>query len=168
MPKLPSRGGRTINIVRTIAVVALCLCATTNAAACSTINSPTEHLLFSRAKSVFRAQVTEVKLSHLANPENPAEQVEVVEARYILKEAFRGNPPSTGFVRDLPYGPGNCSLGVLPGVEYVFFPGEHDFVLTYSGSFGYFNSEDREVKQHLEALRQMNATGRCRQATNCP
>lgn len=145
--------------MKTIAVAALCLCVATNAAACSTINSPTEHLLFSRAKSVFRARVTEVKLSHLANPENTAEQVEVVEARYVVKEVFRGAPPSTGFVRDLPYGPGNCSLGVLPGVEYVFFPGEHDFVLIYSGSFGYFNPEDREVKQHLEALRHMSATG---------
>ena len=93
----------------------------------------------------------------MVNPANPAEHVEVVEARYEVKEVFRGTPPSSGFVRDLPYGPGNCSLGVLPGMEYVFFPGEQDFVLIFSGSFGYFNPEGSEVKQHLEALRHMGS-----------
>lgn len=139
------------------AIVALCLFAAANATACSTANPPTERQLFARATSVFRARVTEAKLSRLANPENTAEQIEIVEARYEVKEVFRGTPPSSGFVRDLPFGPGNCSLGVLPGMEYVFFPGEHDFVLIYSGSFGYFNPEDSEVKQRLEALRHMRA-----------
>jgi hypothetical protein len=145
--------------MKTIAIVALCLSATANAEACSTSNPPTEQELFSRATSVFRARVTEARLSRLANPANPAEQVDVVEARYEVKEVFRGTPPSAGFVRDLPFGPGNCSLGVLPGMEYVFFPGEHDLVLIYSGSFGYFNPDGSEVKQHLEALRHMSATG---------
>ena len=143
--------------MKAVAIAALCLCAALGAEACSTANPPTEKELFARANSVFRARVTEARLSRLVNPANPAEHVEVVEARYEVKEVFRGTPPSSGFVRDLPYGPGNCSLGVLPGMEYVFFPGEQDFVLIFSGSFGYFNPEGSEVKQHLEALRHMGS-----------
>lgn len=148
-----------IGIMKTTAIVALCLCTAANAEACSAANPPTEQALFSRAASVFRARVIEAKLSWLVDPANPAEHVEVVEARYEVKEVFKGTPPSSGFVRDLPFGPGNCSLGVLPGMEYVFFPGEHNFVLIYSGSFGYFNAEGSEIKLHLEALRHMNAAG---------
>lgn len=140
------------------AFIVLLSCVSASAAACSTLNPPSEQELFSRAQSVFRARVTEAKLEWFRNPQNPAERVEVVEARYEIKEVFRGTPPTSGFVRDLPFAPGNCSLGILPGMEYVFFPDEHDFVLVYSGSFGFFNSEGTQVKPQLDALRHMGTT----------
>jgi hypothetical protein len=116
--------------------------------------------LFADASTVFRARVTEVKLATLADPSIPTEHVEVVEGRYEIREVFKGAPSRTGIVRDLPFGPGNCSLGLLPGMEYVFFPGEHEMVLLPSGSFAFFNAEGSEVKPRLEALRKLAVPGR--------
>ena len=90
----------------------------------------------------------------------PGEQTEVVEANYEVKEVFKGTPPASGIVRDFPFGPGNCSLGLLPGVEYVFYPDENNFVLIFSGSFGFINAEGNDVKPRLEALRQQASANR--------
>jgi hypothetical protein len=139
-----------------LATVVAALLATNSALACSSLKQPSGEELFSKANSVFRARVTEVRLSSLPNPDRPSEKVEVVEARYEVKEVFKGRPPASGVVRDLPFAPGNCSLGVLPGIEYTFFPGQHDLVLVYSGSFAYFNAEDAEVKPKLEELRRLS------------
>ena len=131
-----------------------------SAAACSSLSQPTPDELFAKASSVFRARVTETKLTTFVNPMKPGEQTEVVAAKYEVKEVFKGTPPSSGVVRDFPFGPGNCSLGLLPGVEYVFFPGENDFVLLFSGSFAFINAEGNEVKPRLEQLRKQAAAGR--------
>jgi hypothetical protein len=131
-----------------------------SAAACSSLKHPSAEELFAKATSVFRARVTEARLATFANPMKSAERVEVVEARYEITEVFKGNPSPSGVVRDLPFGPGNCSLGLLPGTEYVFFPGENDFVLIYSGSFAFFNAEGSEVKPQFEALRKLGAQAR--------
>lgn len=111
--------------------------------------------LFASAKNVFRARITEVRLARLSDPSNPKDVAEVVEARFEIKEVFKGGTPASGFVRDLPFGPGNCSLGLLPGLEYVFFPEEYDMVLLPTGSFSYFNAEGTAVKPRLETLRRM-------------
>jgi hypothetical protein len=135
------------------AVACLLLLFARPAMACSSLKQPTDQELFANAASVFRARVTEVKLASLVDPEQPSRTVEVVEARYEVKEVFKGAPPASGIVRDLPYGPGNCSLGLLPGMEYVFFPGKYEMVLLFSGSFAFFNAEAKEIKQRLEELR---------------
>lgn len=131
-----------------------------SAMACSSPNPPTDQELFAKATSVFRARVTEVKLATLVDPDHPSRTVEVVEARYEVKEVFKGAPPASGIVRDLPYGPGNCSLGLLPGMEYVFFPGKYEMVLLFSGSFAFFNAEAKEVRQHLDEIRRLAAASR--------
>jgi hypothetical protein len=127
-----------------------------SASACSFKEKSNEQL-FSSATSIFRARVTEVKLATLANPSMPGQTVEVVEARYEVKEVLKGTPPHSGIVRDLPFGPGNCSLGLLPGMEYVFVPEDHEMVLLPSGSFAYFNAEGAAVKSKLQALREYAA-----------
>lgn len=131
--------------------------AASSASACSSPSQPTSEELFAKANSVFRARITEAKLAKFASPLRPGEQIDVVEAKFEVKEVFKGTPP--GLVRDFPFGPGNCSLGLLPGVEYVFFPGENDFVLILSGSFAFLNAEGNEVKPHLEALRRQAPSG---------
>lgn len=131
-----------------------------SAAACSLLKRHTNEELFGKASSAFRARITEAKLVSFANPMNPAERVEVVEAKYEVREVFKGTPPASGIVRDLPFGPGNCSLGLLPGTEYVLFPSENDFVLIYTGSFGFFNAEGSEVKPRLDTLRKLAAEAR--------
>lgn len=103
------------------------------------------------AESVFVAHVTvarEVATEEVLAPEsladlNEAERKEpLIEASYRLIETLKGKPPANGPVYDLPFAAGNCSLGLLPGWDYVFVlqPPEPDFgrhfVGHFSGSFG--------------------------------
>lgn len=121
--------------------------------ACSSSVKLTDEELFVKARPVFRARVTETKVAQFSNPENLSEVTEVVEAKFEVREIYKGSPPPSSIVRDVPYGIGNCSLGLLAGVEYVFFPGDHDLVLIYSGSFGLLNPEGKDVKPRLDELR---------------
>ncbi len=68
-------------------------------------------------------------------------EMQGVEGRYTLIEVLKGAPPAKGVVDDLPFGLGNCSLGLMPGWDYVFFV-KHDarrpeyrWVGMFSGSF---------------------------------
>jgi hypothetical protein len=121
--------------------------------ACSSSKKYTNEELFTKANSVFRARVVETKIVQFRNPDNLSGVGEVVEAKFEVKEVFKGEPPRSGIVRDIPYGIGNCSLGLLAGVEYVFFPGENDSVLLLSGSFGFENPDGKEIKKRLDELR---------------
>jgi hypothetical protein len=98
-----------------------------------------------------------VKLASLLDPMSANQKVEVVEARYEVREVLKGLPPASGVVRDMPFGPGNCSLGLLPGLEYVFFPGKYEMVLAPSGSFAYFHEEGIAFQSRLESLRKLAA-----------
>ena len=143
-----------------IAAALVTLLLASSAAACSSLKQPSSEELFAHAISVFRARVVEARLAKFPNPLKPVEQVEVVEAKFEIKEVLKGTPPASGVVRDLPFAPGNCSLGLLPGMEYVFFPDASGFVLLPGGSFGYINAEGSEVKSHLEALRKLAGASR--------
>lgn len=140
--------------MKKLAVVLLLAVVGLPAGACS-FKEKTLEERFASTKNVFRARITEVRLAKLAVPSNPNDAAEVVEARFEVKEVFKGIVTSAGIVRDLPFGPGNCSLGLLPGLEYVFFPGEYEMVLLPTGSFSYFNAEGTEVKPRLDALRKL-------------
>lgn len=103
------------------------------------------------ADSVFIARVTvarEVATQELLSAEARAELDEaqrhepLIEASYRLIETLKGKPPANGPIYDLPFAAGNCSLGLLPGWDYVFVLqppdpefGRH-FVGFFSGSFG--------------------------------
>ena len=103
------------------------------------------------AEAVFIARVTvsrEVPPQELLPPEALADvdpddlDEPLIEASYRLIETLKGKPPAEGRVYDLPLAAGNCSLGLLPGWDYVFVlqPPEPDFgrhfVGHFSGSFG--------------------------------
>src|SRR5690348_1685023 len=117
-----------------------------SAMACQWKQRPTEEIV-AGAKSIFRARVTEVKL--LAPRPTALERypkgLDAVEARYEILETFKGEPPAAGTVRDFMFAPGNCSLGLFPGWEYIFIPDSDGMVLLPSGSFGYFNREAKAV-----------------------
>jgi hypothetical protein len=132
----------------------LFLASSVAAQACSFKHLSDEELV-AKSKTIFWARVTETRLTTLQDPTDPKRSFEVVEARYEVKEVFKGEPPASGVIRDLPYGPGNCSLGLMPGVEYVFIPGEYDMVLLPTGSFGHFNPEGRTVAPRLKAIRKL-------------
>jgi hypothetical protein len=113
----------------------------------------TDEELFLKARTVFRARVIETKVAKFSNPSNPLEVAEVVEAKIEVREIYKGEPPSSGIVREFPFGIGGCSLGLLAGVEYVFFPTDYDFVFFSNGSFGFENPEAKGMKKRLDELR---------------
>jgi hypothetical protein len=117
----------------------------------------TDEELVRQSQNIFRAKVLEVKLVEMQDPEKSGRTFEMVEARYEVKEVIKGRPPASGIVRDVPFGPGNCGLTLLPGLEYVFFPGEHDMVFAPTGSFGYFNGEGTSMAPRLAAIRKLAA-----------
>ena len=130
-----------------------------SAMACQWKQRPTEEIV-AGAKSIFRARVTEVKL---LEPRPPAldrypKVFEAVEARYDVLETFKGEPPSAGIVRDFMFAPGNCSLGLFPGWEYIFIPDSDGMVPLPTGSFGYFNREAKAVKPRIDEIRDLTRT----------
>jgi hypothetical protein len=135
-------------------IIAILLLIASNISFACQFKERSDAQLIADAKTVFRAKVTEVKLVVFAPPDYPGQKDEIVEARYEIKEVLKGVPPSSGIIRDLPFGPGNCSLGLYPGIEYVFFPGQYDMVLTPTGSFGYF-TEQGSVAPRLKELRKL-------------
>ncbi len=84
-----------------------------------------------------------------------------IEGRYTLIESLKGSPAKQGIVHDFPFGPGNCSLGLLPGWDYVFFvetKPEHPgirWVGMFSGSFplGPYRSSGTAEEKELVELR---------------
>jgi len=77
-----------------------------------------------------------------------------VEARYELTEVLKGSPRHRGKVRDLVFGPGNCSLGLLAGFYYVLHIVEdHDFVLHIDGSFPLGPLYGENERQAIEQIR---------------
>src|ERR1700761_1676918 len=119
------------------------------AAACE-FEHRTQEEVFARAQSVFRARVLDVRLVKSTNPFNPAQRVDIVEGRFEVEEVYKGTPPDSGVVRDLVLLPGNCSLGLFPGWEYVFVPDEQGFVLTPTQSIAFFNPDAPEPRKAID------------------
>jgi hypothetical protein len=115
--------------------------------------------VFARAKSVFRARIVEVRLSKFSDPSRLAGQLDVVEGRFEVEEVYKGSPPTSGIVRDFVLLPGNCSLGLFPGWQYVFVPDEQDFVLTPTQSIAFFNPDAPEPKEAIGLYRAMARKG---------
>ena len=105
---------------------------------------------FRDAERVFSAKIVSTKLK---SESLDGQKFEVVNATYALIESFKGNNPKKGVVKELPISPGNCMLGLLTGVRYVFFLEDDGFVTIFSGSWAYSNPEGSEVIQEVEKLR---------------
>lgn len=129
-------------------------CTASSAIACSILGEPpTERQLFEKATSVFVAHVfrTEEKQS----PVGPNKaSIPIVEGDFRIIETLKGTPPSDGKVRDVVFGPGNCSLGLMAGLDYLFFVNDsQEFVSWPTGSRPFINIEGTEPKKLLENLR---------------
>lgn len=121
---------------------------------------PTNRDLFREAKSVFIAHVyrTEEE-SFLLKPNNAPISVVVGEFRVV--EVLKGSPPADRKIRDLVFGFGNCSLGLMAGLDYVFYVREgEELVLWPGGSRPLLNIEGKEAKEFLETLRDFAADNR--------
>jgi hypothetical protein len=83
------------------------------------------------------------------------ETPDYVRVSYEELEVFKGRGNAPKHLRELPFGPGNCMLGLFAGMEYVVYLSEDSmgFVVMCSGSFGVFNREGDEVVPVLNLLR---------------
>ena len=123
------------------------------ASACSTLGpEPTIEELFSTADAVFVAEVvkTERVIGSFGSMTLP-----MVEGDVELVEVLKGDPPAGRKVRDLVFGPGNCSLGLLAGLPYLFLfqPGQDNLVLWPTGSRMFININGTYPKELLARLR---------------
>lgn len=123
-------------------VLSVCIAIATPAAdACSRRPHPTDVQLYSEAEQIFVARILATEIRRMPRRECEAEEMSedectYVEGEYELVEVLKGAPRSRGKVRDLVFGPGNCSLGLLSGFYYVFYvEKEHNWVPHINGSF---------------------------------
>ena len=128
-----------------------------SAIGCSTLGPPpSDEDLFRKASTVFVARVvrTEEKQVVWKGAKNPES---IVEGDFQVVEILKGQPPAGGKVRDLTFGPGNCSLGLLAGMDYLFFiqPDQENLVLWPTGSRMIINRQGTEVVKLLELLRKL-------------
>jgi hypothetical protein len=135
----------------------LALTGANSAIACSSTEPPpnTEQR-FAEASAVFVARIVRTDEAKLVYG---GETHAIVEGTFRPIEVLKGQPPADGKVRSLVYGPGNCTIPLLAGWDYVFFlvPGDgHNFVGWPNGSFGTFNIEGTEPKRILEELRKLS------------
>jgi hypothetical protein len=130
--------------------------------ACSSLQPPqTEDQLFARASAVFLAHLLRTEEINATTPLLKESQP-VVEATFRALEVFKGQPPTDGKVRSIVYGPGNCSVPLLAGSDYLFFlyDSTRNFVLQLpGGSQMFINLEGREAKKILNQLRELANKG---------
>ena len=82
-------------------------------------------------------------------------QIGEITATFVPVEIFKGNLPADKKVKSWAFGPGNCTIPILAGVDYVFFidPKEQGFITSLDGSFMAFTLESGEVKNALDEMR---------------
>lgn len=114
--------------------------------------SPTVDELFTKATSVFVARVVRTQETDLK-----VEGIPIVEGEFRLIEEIKGAPPQDYRVRDFVYGYGNCSLGLLAGLDYVFFIQKDwsGLVVFPSGSRPIININGRASVEFLQKLRRL-------------
>lgn len=144
-----------IRVGATLLVAALCS-VPLDSVACSTRGSPpSDSELFARASEVFVARVTSTKLARFNRRlcDWQAEECEYVRASYTLIEQIKGRTPQRGHVKDVTFGIGNCSLGLMAGWYYVFYiSDEHRAVLHPDGSFAVGPELDPERLDELRTI----------------
>ncbi len=129
----------------------------TGAIACSiTGEKPTDEQLFAKANSVFVAHVYRTEEKSF-QPTDSKESIAAVEADFCVIEVLKGKPPADNKVKDFVFGPGNCSLGLLAGFDYLFFVpnGPDNLVLWPTGSRALFNLKGTEVVKTLSNFRRL-------------
>ena len=127
--------------------------------ACSTVKPPpTDEDLFASAKSVFVAHLyrTEERMTDLGITGKP---IPNVEGSFTVVEVLKGTPPSNGKVVDMVFGPGNCSLGLFAGLDYVFFiqDDKHNLVIWPTGSRAFINIEAADAVKAITALHKLSS-----------
>jgi len=85
--------------------------------ACSCKENDME-VLYNQSSHVFSAEVT---TTHLKKIKFWPREVDLIEAEFNVIEYFKKGNNEINIVRDLSWGAGNCSIGLMSGLEFVFF-----------------------------------------------
>lgn len=93
----------------------------------------TEEELFNGARAVYLAEVTDTKLIKESDDDT---SWEIIEANFTILEKFKGPEEPITKVHDLSFGFGNCSIGLMSGMEFVFFISESRNGRNYVGMCG--------------------------------
>ena len=132
---------------------ALALLATpTSLWACSVVKEKSLAEKYGEADRGVLARIQSTRLVVDATKEAEWER-ESVEATYEVLESFKGTGEEP-IAREMVFGPGNCTLGLLAGNVYVLFlNGPKQYVGWPGGSFMTWNVDGTEVKPRLAELR---------------
>jgi hypothetical protein len=97
------------------------LCGMSYGYACSPAEpEPTKEELFRKATAVFAAHLVRVEEVTGQLPYGN-QRGKIVEGTFQVVEVLKGKPPADQKIRSLPFGPGNCTVPILAGTDYVFF-----------------------------------------------
>ena len=140
--------------MRALLTLVLVLLAIPDADACSMEEKTTEEQKFAMAKEVFLVRMVRVEESTQPHRIGNTE-VKTVTGTYKLLEVFKGEPKDGDTVTDFVFTPGNCSLGIMAGLYYVFFiRPDNRLVLWVNGSRGYINLEGSVPKADFARFRE--------------
>lgn len=123
--------------------------------ACSldpTLPEPTPEERFEKAAIVVAAHM--LKVEEVEAPNEIGQDMLWVEGTFRPIELLKGELPAGNKVSGPAYGPGNCSLPLLAGSDYIFYlDGEKNFVIWPSGSEMFFSLDTPDGKKVLDDLR---------------
>jgi len=129
-----------------------------NVLACSCDRTATDKSRFEEAGTVVLAEVTNTRLIKTTYD---SEEMEIIEAEFEPIEVFKHGAEKANFVRGASFGFGNCNIGLMSGLEYIFYIPENrddvdeqfkNFVHMCDGSNA-VNVHKNDFEEDLEKLR---------------
>jgi len=139
------------------------ICTPLNALACDFDEQPKEYY-FEKAKAVVRAKLVKVELVSAnemserlklsGKEKDEITKFEFVKGTYKPIEVFKGDVGETGEVYEIVTGPGNCSVALMVGLEYVFFINDKGFI-SIADSEAIINPEAPNARELLGKLRKL-------------
>jgi hypothetical protein len=133
-----------------LALTGICAALST-ANACSSLEpEPTDEQLFAKASAVFVAHIVRTEETEGLFGQS---HEKLVEATFDVMEALKGDPPSDRKIKSFVYGPGNCSVPLLAGIDYLILLREGNWVLFPYGSQAFSSLQSTEAKQVLAVFR---------------
>lgn len=122
--------------------------------ACSVSKAPSLSEKFGAAEGVALVKIISTRLVVDNNRKDEWER-ETVEATYEVLEAFKGDH-SRPIVREMVFGPGNCTIPLLTGNMYFLFIEKGSKTINWpSGSEMIWNIDGDNVKPILTELRSL-------------
>jgi hypothetical protein len=133
--------------------------------ACKCAMGQTERSRFNDAEYVAHVKITATELRDSSELGNDASDfsTEYVRVSFEEMEVFKKPKFSPDHLKEFPYANGNCTIGLMPGLEYVVFLAKESmgFVANCSGTFGVDNAgTSEEISPRIKKLREWVKKGR--------